>query len=227
MQRFAVIGIGQFGSRVAQRLSELGAEVLAIDWDETVVESIRSRVSQAIQLDATDEAAFRASGVDEVDTAIVAVGRDIEVSILVVAQLVRLAVPHIVARASGGLHEQILRNIGAHEITNPEEEMGDRMALQLVAPEIHGRVLLPTGHEFMELDAPESFWDKSVDGLDLSEVFLIAVKRHNPSLSRAGQNEYRAEITSAPGGEFLVQKGDILALVGTSERLRGLAHLEG
>ena len=68
MERVAVIGLGQFGHRIALRLAELGAEVLAIDSDPNVIEMSRSKVSQAIQLDATDEGAFQASGVDEVDT---------------------------------------------------------------------------------------------------------------------------------------------------------------
>ena len=225
MQRFAVIGIGQFGARVAHRLSELGGEVLAVDADEAVVASIRSRVSQAIQVDATDEDAFRACGVDEVDTVIVAVGRDIEVSILVVAQLVRLAVPHIVARASSSLHETILRNIGAHEITNPEEEMGDSVALGLVSPEVRGRVLLPTGHEFVEIDAPEFTWGKTVAKLDLLGAILIAVKRHVPALSHEGQSEYKAQQVDSPDGDFVIEQGDTLALVGDSDDLRSFRRM--
>jgi trk system potassium uptake protein TrkA len=225
MQRFAVIGIGQFGARVAQRLSELGGEVLAVDADEAVVASIRSRVSQAIQVDATDEDAFRACGVDEVDTVIVAVGRDIEVSILVVAQLVRLAVPHIVARASSTLHETILRNIGAHEVTNPEEEMGDSVALSLVAPEIRGRVLLPTGHEFVQIDAPEFVWGKAVGQLDFHGAILIAVKRHEPALTRDGQSEYKAQQVDSPAGDFIIEQGDTLALVGDSDDLRSFRRM--
>ena len=224
MQRFAVIGIGQFGARLAERLSDLGGEVLAIDRDESVVAAIRSRVSQAIEVDVTDEHAFRACGVDEVDTAIVAVGRDIEVSILVVAQLVRLAVPHIVARASSGLHETILRNIGAHEVTNPEEEMGDSVALGLISPEVRGRLILPTGHEFVEIDAPESAWDKSVGDLDLEGALLIAVKRHEPSIGRDGQNEYKVHQVDKPKADFVIQQGDTLALVGDSADLRSLRH---
>ena len=224
MQRFAVIGIGQFGARLASRLSELGGEVLAIDRDEAVVASIRSRVGQAIEVDATDEHAFRACGVDEVDTAIVAVGRNIEVSILVVAQLVRLAVPHIVARASSGLHETILRNIGAHEVTNPEEEMGDSVALGLVSPEVRGRLILPTGHEFVEIDAPEFTWGKRIGQLELQGTFLIAVKRHEASLSRDGQNEYKVQQVDKPQDDFVIEQGDTLALVGDSLDLRSFRH---
>ena len=220
MQRFAVIGIGQFGSRLAQRLSELGGEVLALDRDEAVIASIRSRVSQAIEVDVTDEHAFRACGVDEVDTAVVAVGRDIEVSILVVAQLVRLAVPHIVARASSSLHETILRNIGAHEVTNPEEEMGDNVALGLISPEVRGRLLLPTGHEFVELDTPDYAWGKTVGELKLQRSFLVAVKRHEPSVGREGQNEYKVKQFDNPAEDFVLEQGDTLALVGDSDDLR-------
>lgn len=220
MQRFAVIGVGQFGARLAQRLTELGGEVLAIDHDESVIAAIRPHVSQAIEVDVMDEHAFRACGVDEVDTAIVAVGRNIEVSILVVAQLVRLAVPHIVARASSGLHHMILENIGAHQVTNPEEEMGDSVALALVSPELHGRVMLPTGHEFVDVDCPAHAWGKQVGELDLQGTFLLAVKRHEPSVGREGQNVYSVRQFDNPANDFMLQEGDTLALVGASDDLR-------
>ena len=224
MERVAVIGLGQFGNRIALRMAELGAEVLAIDSDPTVIEMSRSKVSQAIQLDATDEGAFQSSGVDEVDTVIVAIGRNIEVSILVVAQLVRMAVPHIIARACSDLHAQILRLIGAHEITNPEEEMGDSLALRLIAPEIHDRVLLPTGHEWVELDAPAHFWGKTVEDLAFKErygVILVAIHRREAVVSRDGRNEFKSELVESKPKD-VVREGDRLAFIGSPDNIREL-----
>ncbi len=227
MQRFAVIGLGQFGARVAQSLTDLGAEVLAIDSSPQIIETWRTRVAHAIVLDATDEAAFRASGVDDVDSVVVAIGRDIEVSILVVAQLVRLAVPHILARASSALHEQILRLIGAHDVVNPEEAMGENVARRLVAPEMHERLILPTGHEWFEIDAPASFWGKTLGELELPATYgvnVIAIRKHRPHIDTEGKSVFKQEVVMQPDERDLIEEGDIVAIVATDAQIRDLTR---
>ena len=223
MERFAVIGIGQFGQRVAEALTRLGAEVLAIDHDPQVIASIRSDAAQAIVLDATNESAFRACGVEDVDTAIVAIGRNLEVSILVVAQLVRLGVPHIVGRASSPIHEHILRLIGANEVVNPEEAMGDTVAQRLMAPNLHDRLVLPTGHEWVEVDAPTTTWNTPVASLALKERYglhLIAIRRHREVVDREGNSSVTSDIVMQPGPEDRIVERDQLALVGTAAQIR-------
>ena len=108
MRRFAVFGLGRFGAHVAVSLAELGADVLAIDIDDEKCEALKRYVGiHPLCFDATNETALKASGVDDVDTAVVAMGTDREASILVTALLRRLSIPRIVARAVDDLHKQI------------------------------------------------------------------------------------------------------------------------
>lgn len=228
MQRFAVIGIGQFGRRLTESLTGLGAEVLAIDSNEQVIESLRGTAAQAIVLDATNEAAFRACGVEDVDTAVVGIGRHLEISILVVAQLVRLGVPHIVGRASSPIHEHILRLIGANHIVNPEEAMGDTVARRLMAPDMHERLVLPTGHEWVEIDAPPAFWSQTLGQLALGErvgVHVVAIRRHRPYVDPQGKSTVDREVVMRPKQDDVIAEGDILCFVGTDTQIRELTRL--
>ncbi|MGM0574177.1 MAG: potassium channel family protein [Myxococcota bacterium] len=227
MNRFAVIGLGQFGASVARTLADLGAEVLGLDADPQVVETYRDKLSQTIVVDATDEVAFRASGVDDADTVVVAIGADLEVSILVTAQLVHMAAPHIMARASSAMHEQILRLIGAHEVVNPEEALGRNIARKLVAPELRERHLLPTGHEFVEVAARKDFLGHTLGELDLHARFgvrVVALRKHQPTVTADGRNVYESQVVMDPTDEDRVEEGDLLAVIGTDPQIRALSR---
>ena len=127
----AVIGLGTFGSKTAISLYEKGAEVIAIDLDVRLVDKIKDRVTHAVAINVKDERAMRSVNISDVDSAIVAIGDDIETSILAVAMLRKLGVGRVVARATTSLHEHVLREVGASEIIKVEEEMGEIMALKL------------------------------------------------------------------------------------------------
>lgn len=227
MNRYAVIGLGRFGAKVAQGLADHGAEVLAIDSDIQAVDAMRGSVDQAMVLNATDEVAFRASGVEDVDTVVVAIGRHLEVSIVVTAQLVRMAAPHIIARASSPIQEQILRLIGAHEVVNPEVAMGETVARRLVAPELRDRRILPTGHEFVEIAARPSQLGHTLGELDITGRYglrLLAVRKHRPGVDNHGRNIYVDDLLADPDASTVIEDGDVLAVVGTDAQVRALTR---
>ena len=224
-----MIGLGQYGYQVASSLAELKAEVLAIDRDPEVIESIK-RVDgvHPLCLDATDEAALRATGVEDVEAAVVAIGQHLEVSIVVTALLERMAVRRIIARASTDLHKQILRDVGASHVHNPEVEMGMRDARSLFSPGLRDRMQLPTGQHVVEIDAKESIWGQSLSQLDFrtrNELMVIAIQKSRPYVNKRGETAYRTEMITLPTGSDLVEEGDVLTLVGTEVRVRELLEL--
>lgn len=228
MKRIAVIGLGQFGTQVARELTRLDVEVLAIDRRAEPIEGVRRVVAQAMVLDAMDEAALGAAQLEDVDTIVVATGSNLEVSILVTAQLVRLGLGHIVARAASDLHEQVLRLVGAHDVVNPEADAGRALAASLVSPELKGRVHLPSEHEYAEIDAPASFFGRTVADLALRArygVHLLAVRQHAPRVTADGRSTYEAKLVRDPDDRHVIAEGDRLGLVGTADRLAALASL--
>jgi len=133
--KFCIIGVGRFGFQVATTLADNGMEVLAVDSSESIIASIRDKVTQAICMRVTDEDALRSIGVDEMDVVIVAMGENFAQSILVTALLKQnLKIPRVIARSVSQIHRDILRLIGADQVVLPEQEMGIRLADTLSLP---------------------------------------------------------------------------------------------
>ena len=126
-----VIGLGRFGSAIAETLAELGHEVLAVETDHKIVQEYAGVLTHVVEVDATSEEAMRQVGAADFDTAIVAIGTDIEASILTTSVLVDLGIPTIWAKAITTAHGRILERIGATHVVLPEREMGIRVARQI------------------------------------------------------------------------------------------------
>jgi len=155
--RTVVIGLGLFGREVAVSLARRGHSVLAIDQDLDAVEQIKDAVDHAAAMDTTDEAALREARLDEMETAVCAIGaQHIENSILTTALLHQLEVPRIISRAADNLHARILRQVGATEVVNPEQEMGWRVANQIASPGIREVLRLAEDVCVAEIPLPPS-----------------------------------------------------------------------
>ena len=152
MRQFAVIGLGRFGFRVAEVLSGKGAQVIAIDKDNIVVEKIRDIVTEAVQLDSTDEEALRECRVEDVDVAVVSIGEHIESCILTTAILKNIGIKEIVSRAGTKLQAQILKEVGATRVIFPEEDMGLRVANSILAPGVLEYIDLGADYNLAEIE---------------------------------------------------------------------------
>ncbi|MBT5092729.1 MAG: TrkA family potassium uptake protein, partial [Halobacteriovoraceae bacterium] len=153
----AVIGLGTFGAKTASRLFEKGAEVVAIDREEGLVDKIKDRVTHAVVLDVTNERALRSVNISDVDVAIVAIGDHIEMSVLAVTMLRKLGVGRVIARATSNLHEHVLHEIGASEIIRVEEEMGEIIASKIIAPHVLQRYNFAAGYSIVEIKLGKKF----------------------------------------------------------------------
>lgn len=212
--KFCVIGLGRFGYQVATILAENGAEVIAIDSNESIVASIKDLVTQAICMRVTDEASLRSVGMEEMDHVIVATGENFAQSILITALLKkRLTVPHVIARAINEIHKEILLLIGADQIILPEQEIGMRLADTLSSPFID-MVRLTKEFSVSQIAAPRKFVGKSIRDLDLFneyQVSCIAVRKGD-------------EITLIEP-TYIVGEKDRLVCVGNTDNIKALAAL--
>ena len=146
----AVIGLGRFGTAVAMELARTGTEVLALDRRADVVQRLSGRLSQVVVADSTDLEALREVGLADFQRVVVAIGSDLEASILTTALLTELEVPDIWVKALSAQHATIVERIGAHHVVRPEHDMGER-----VAHLVSGRLL-----DWVELD-PEWVFAKT------------------------------------------------------------------
>lgn len=226
MRHIVVIGLGRFGSAIAEVLSNKDCEVLVIDKDEKKIEKMEPVATQALVLDATDEEALKEAGIKDFDVAIIAVGQDIEASILITMLLKELGVKEVVTKAVDQLHAKLLRKIGCDRVVFPERDMGQRLAESLISPKIFDFIELSSTHSLIEIDAPKSLEGKTLRDAELRfkyGVSVIAIKRKIPIIKEDGDTEFKETTIISPSADEEIQQGDRLCLLGKDE---GLARIK-
>lgn len=211
MKEFVVIGLGRFGSSLASELVDLGHSVLAIDASEEKIQAISDVVSHAVYADATDEEALRALGIRNFEVAVIAIGEDIQASILATLVLKEMGVKTVVVKAINALHAKVLEKIGADRIVFPERDMGVKLARSLAAPNVVDYMSLDSDYGIEEVEIPERFLGKSLLELDLRArygVTIIAIKRGD-------------KLIQSPGAENIFEKNDRAVIVGNRKGLQG------
>ena len=225
MKQFAVIGAGQFGMSVAEALSEQGCDVILIDSDEERVMKMDEVVTQAVRLDATDEKALKAVGIEEVDAAVVGVGKRMEESILITMLLKEMGIKWVVTKAINDDHGKILTRVGADRIVFPEREMGVKVANSLLHPTIFDYIEVAPGYNIVETTPPPDIINKSLEEAKVRSrygVDIIAIKRKHPVLDSAGQSQLEEEIKIVPPANEIIREGDMIIAIGPEKNLRQL-----
>lgn len=169
-----VIGMGRFGSALARELMRSGHEVLGVDSDERLVQLMSSELTHCVKADTTDEAALRELGVTEFDSAVVAIGADLEASILTASLLLQLGVPTVWAKANSESHGRILKQLGVHQVIFPEKEMGTRVAHR-VSGESLDYVPIDSDFVMVKANVPESFDGQDLAALKIRSRFGVTV----------------------------------------------------
>ena len=216
MKRFAVIGLGRFGKKLAVALAMSGAEVIAIDKEREIIEDIRDQVSHAVRLDSTDAEAMLAQGVNKVDVAIVGMGergRAFESAILTVVNLKQMGVPQIYARAENLVAGQVFSAVGATDVVYPEIETAQRWAYRLIAPHIEEKIDFAPGYSLARVKAPSAFDGKTVMDLQLRQKYnvnLVAIKRNEQNIK-----DDQERVINVPMPETVVYAGDVLMIAGS------------
>ena len=224
MECYAVIGLGRFGGRLATLLAEAGAEVIAIDRNRERVEEFRDRVTLAVCLDSCEKEALLAQGIDKVDVAIVGIGQAFEECALTTAFLKQIGVARVISRATTNTRGQILLRIGADDIVNPEKEAAERWRNRLLAPAIMERIVLAEGYSLVQVAAPKSFWDRSLEALAIRkkyQVNVVAVRRTVEETDSEGARRTRQFVISVPMADTVVKEGDVLLLIGSDKAMEG------
>ncbi len=170
---FAVIGLGTFGSTVASELVRFGNHVLGIDSDEKRVSRLADTLSEAIIADGRDELALRETGVGHYDVVLVAMGEDLEASILCTMNARMLGAKTIWVKATNRTHHRILAKLGADRIIHPEEEMGLQIAQMLHNPLVRDFASLGNGFHVVNMLIPDYLNGKTVAALKLEENFEL------------------------------------------------------
>lgn len=216
---YAVFGLGTFGMEVCQVLAKKGAKVIAIDKQAVLIEKIKNNITQAMVLDSTDEELLATAPLDNIDVAVVAMGNDIESSILTTTLLKNIGVPYIISRAISELHSQVLKQVGATEVINLEIDEGRRIANKLIAPFILETIPISKNLTLAEIRVPKHFFGKSLGKLDLRKKYnvnVVSIKRTDVTIDNMG-NPSKEEIVIAPHPDDILEENDILVVIGADK----------
>jgi len=209
-KQFAVIGMGRFGSSVAKTLYNMGFDVLAIDMDEHRIQEVTSMVTHAVIADCTDEETLRALGIRNFDVVVVAIGADIQASILTTLILKEMGIPMLVVKAQNELHGKVLEKIGADKVIFPERDMGRRVAHHLISPNIVDYIELSDDYSILEIQVKPQHIGKSLRELDIRAKYgcnVMAIKHDD-------------KMNISPRADDLLEDGDVLVVVGSNEDLK-------
>lgn len=210
-RQFVVLGMGRFGVSVAKTLFALGYDVLGIDKDVEIVQSLSNDLTHVVAADLLDEETYKTLGLRNFDVAVVAVSA-LEPSVMATLMLKELGVPLIIAKASNSLHGRMLEKVGADKLIYPERDMGVRVAHNLADSNIVDYIELVDNLSIMEIEAPNAMWDKSLSEVELRRVFKVTVV----AIRRMG------ELFVNPNPEIKIHKDDILIILGSAESIKAL-----
>ncbi|GAB3476282.1 potassium channel family protein [Nocardiopsis coralliicola] len=213
-KRVLVIGLGRFGSSLAMELIAQNWEVLGVDSNPRLVQSLADTLTQSAVADATDEEALRQLGAADFSRAVVAIGTHLEESILTTSLLVDMGVPRIWAKAISRRHGRILQQVGAHHVVLPEHDMGERVA-HLLSGRMLDYVEIEEGFALGKTRAPRALLDQRLGDSGLRArygVTVVSIKRHG------------AEFTYATA-DTVPQKGDVIVVAGSTRDVERFAEV--
>lgn len=209
-ESFAVIGLGRFGASIAQALYSMNYDVMIIDENAERVQQHNHLATHAVQADSTDEKALKELGIRNFDVVVVAIGADIQASILTTLILKELGVKTIVAKAQNERHGQVLYKVGADRVVFPERDMGLRVAHNLISPNVLDFVELSEEFSVAELAIPREMYGKTLAELDIRVRFgvnVMAIKSNG-------------KFNIAPGAQDVLESEDILIVIGSNQDLK-------
>ncbi|UYO36774.1 TrkA family potassium uptake protein [Bacillus zhangzhouensis] len=203
-KEYAVIGLGRFGGSICKALSEEGLEVMAMDMNEDRVNEYAKIASHAVIGDSTDESVLKNLGIRNFDHVIVAIGENIQASILTTIMLKELGVKMVTVKAQNDYHEKVLNKIGADRIVHPERDMGRRIAHKIISNNVLDYLELSDEYSLIEIVANSRLAGHSLLDLDIRARYginIVAIKRGK-------------EVIVSPLADEMIQKEDILIVIG-------------
>ncbi|MCM3214892.1 TrkA family potassium uptake protein [Niallia taxi] len=203
-KEFAVIGLGRFGGSICKELMELGMEVMVIDKNEERVNEYANIVSHAVVGNSVDENVLKSLGIRNFEHVIVAIGDDIQASILTTLILKEMGVNNITVKAQNDYHEKVLKKIGADSIIHPERDMGKRIAHNIVSNNVLDYLELSDEHSIVEIKASSRLAGRTMVDLDIRArygITIVAIKREN-------------DIIVSPQANEPIEQNDILIVIG-------------
>ncbi|MGN0890622.1 MAG: potassium channel family protein [Candidatus Spyradenecus sp.] len=220
-KRIGIIGSGRFGDALVQALASQGAEIILMDADRRKIQELSDYVTKAVEGDATNIHALEEAGFASCDTVVVAIGENIEGSVMATVNCKDLGVRTVVAKASSEVHGRVLRRVGADVVIFPNRDRAQRLARSLMTTSQVDLFEIADGLCAAEVPTPEAVADKTLAEADIRRVFditVLAVRRLDDADPAAPRQ------LLIPKADTLIRSDDRLLIFGTSEQIDAFAQ---
>lgn len=221
--KYIIVGLGNFGASLAQKLTERGNEVIAIDTSMNKVDNYKEKISHTICMDATDEFTVSGLPLKETDIVIVAIGEDQGANILVTALFKNLEVKRLISRAINPLHEKVLQAIGVDEIVHPEEETAERWAKKLCINNVVDSFELSDDYSILEINVPSKYAGKTIRDIQLRKkhnLLALTTIRKTEVRSVVGKTRMLDKVQGVASPDTVLETDDILVIYGSNKDLK-------
>lgn len=221
--KYIIIGLGNFGSSLAQKLTAEGNEVIGIDTRMTKVDLFKEQISHTICMDATDEFTVSGLPLKDTDVVIVAIGEDQGANIMTTAIFKNFQVKRLISRAINPLHEKVLKAIGVDEIVHPEEETAERWSKKLCMNNVVDSFELSDDYSIIEANVPKDYFGKTIKEVGFRQKFNLLVlttikKSEVKSIVGKSRTELKVQGVATP--DLVLEESDILVLYGSNKDLQ-------
>lgn len=228
--KFIIIGLGNFGAAMARKLTQTGHEVVGVDINKVIVESIKDDITYAIALDCRQEQALKNLPLQNTDIVVVCIGEDEGANLLVTAMMKKLNVPRVISRSVSSIHETILEAMEITEIIRPEEETAERWAVKLTTSGIVDTFPLTDHYSITQVKVPSSMHGKTIEEIGFNKNFsvvVLTVLKNTQERNFLGifRKSPRLEIQGIASASTVLTKGDIMVLYGHNDNIRKLVAM--
>lgn len=221
--KYIIVGLGNFGASLAEKLTQNGNEVIGIDTSMSKVEALKEKISHAICMDATDMYTVSGLPLKETDIVIVAIGEDQGANIVVTALFKNLQVKRLISRAINPLHENILQALGVDEIVHPEEETAERWAKKLCLCGLVDSFAVSEEYSIVEASLPSKYEGKTVKEINFREKYnllILTTIKNTEVKSIVGRNKMINKVQGVASPDLILERNDILVLYGSNKDIQ-------
>lgn len=221
--KYIIVGLGNFGASLGEKLTSQGNEVIGIDNRMEKVDSFKEKLSHTICMDATDEFTVSGLPLNDTDMVIVAIGEDKGANVMTTALFKNLQVKRLISRAIDGLHEKVLHAIGVDEIVHPEEESAERWAKKLCLKGVVDSFELSDDYSIIKVNVPERFDKKTIKEINIRETYNLLVLTtisQTEIKSVVGKTRNVTKVKGVASPNNVLNKDDILVVYGANNDIK-------
>jgi trk system potassium uptake protein TrkA len=217
--KFIIVGLGNFGASLAEKLTNQGNEVIGIDSSMVKVDALKEKISHTICMDATDESTVSGLPLKDTDVVIVAIGEDQGSNVMATALFKNLHVKRLISRAINPLHEMVLKTLGVDEIVHPEEETAERWSKKLCLIGVIDSFELNDDFSLVEANIPSRYVGRKIEELNFRKKYnllILTTIKKTEILGKLGTRIIENKVQGVASGELVLEKGEIMVIYGSN-----------